>query len=196
MPARPPAPSPADDAEFESPASPADYFPEITPAEGRTLDAETFRIADRRLAVVRLYRRGLSMAAIAREVKCSPGTVHSDIHAVLDNVKRQAARTARDHLADALQRLTDRECELERDLERSRGEFVETVAGRRVVGTGAVDATSVKKKTRYGDPKLHALLVKCWELRCQLLGLLADAKTDPGSVPVKLVSGIDPAELV
>ena len=196
MAAVPPAPSPADDAESEPPVSPADYFPEITPAEGRTLDAETFRIAERRLAVTRLYRRGLSMAAIAREVKCSPGTVHSDIHAVLDGVKRQAARTARDHLADALQRLTDRECELERDLERSRGELVETVGGRRVLQSGSVDSTSVKKKTRYGDPKLHALLVKCWESRCRLLGLLADAKDLPATVPVKLVSGIDPAELV
>lgn len=195
MPTILPPPGPLDDDAPVSPASPADYFPEITPEEGKTLDAETFRIAERRLSVVRLYRRGLSMRAIAEQVKCSPGTVHADIHAVLEGVKRQADRTARDHLADMLQRLADREMQIETDLERSRGEQVETVGGRRVLVSGNVDTTSVKRRTKYGDPRLHALLLKCWELRAKLLGLLKNADADPGQVPVKLVSGIDPMEL-
>lgn len=186
-----------DDRPPASRVSPADYFPEITPDEGERIDNETLILAERRLAVVRLYRRGLTMKAIAAEVKCSPSTVHKDIHAVLENVKRLTARTARDHLADALQRLNDREYEIERDLERSRGEQVETVAGRRVLSGGAVDATSVKKRTRYGDPRLHALLLKCWENRCKLLGLLSDVTAADGvAVPVKMVSGVNPAEVV
>jgi hypothetical protein len=197
MPADLPDPVPADDADAVPVlVSPADYFPEITVEEGKRIDNETLLIAERRLAVIRLYRRGRTMRQIATEVKCSPGTVHADVHALLENVKRQASRDAREHLADQLQRLSDREYQIELDLERSRGEQIETSGGRRVLASGPVDTTSVKKRTKYGDPRLHALLLKCWENRCRLLGLFSDQDFDVGQVPVKVVSGVNPGELV
>ncbi len=48
------------------------------------------------------------MRAVAEQVKRSLGTVHNDIHIVLDGYKRVAARSAQDHIADCLQRLNAR----------------------------------------------------------------------------------------
>lgn len=174
----------------------ADLFPEVTPEEARYLDHETLIVAERRLKVARLYRRGRSMKDIAAELKVNGTTITHDLQVILDGIRRQAARTMGEHIADALHRLAHREAELEDDLDRSRGELVEQSAGRRAAGGTSYDTTTVKKKQRYGDPRLHALLVKCWENRCRLLGLLKDQSQDPGKVPVKLVSGINPEELV
>lgn len=167
---------PADDAADE-PAEPAPpplslFFPEIAPGEARTLDGETAKIAERRARVMHGYRRGLGMGTIAQQVGCSLGTVHHDLHAVLEGYRRIAARSAAEHLADALQRLNHRELDIQGEWEKSKGESVEAHTSRRTVGQSQTDHATVKKRQRYGDPRLAALLMGCWDRRCKLLGLL------------------------
>jgi hypothetical protein len=173
-------------------------FPEITEEEAHLLDGETAMIAERRSYIMTLYRRRMSMRAIAELAKCSLGTVHRDIHVVLEGYKRIAARAAKDHIADMLQRLAHREAQIEEDLDRSRGEFQETSTSRRSTANGTQDQAVVKKRTKYGDPRLHALLQGYWDRRCKLLALLNPADFGKGDLPpVKIISGgIDPAELV
>lgn len=176
------------------------FFPEITPDEARCIDSETVVIMERRVRVMALYRRGRTMKAIADEVRCSLGTVHGDIHAVLEGYKRMSGRDAAAHVADSLQRLAAREADIEGEWEKSKGESVETYTGRRgVKGGGSSDEAKVKKKQRYGDPRLAALLLGCWDRRCRLLGLLKsdDFRASRDALPpVKYVAGVDPVELV
>lgn len=172
------------------------FFPEVTDEEAKCLDGETVRIAERRARVMALYRRGLSMETIRKEVGCSIGTVHHDIHTVLEGYRRLAGRETAQLVADALQRLTARETDIEREWEKSKGELTETATSKRD-GRAPQASASVKKKQRYGDPRLSAQLLQCWDRRCRLLRLLNDddLKGD-GLPPVKLVAGLDPAELV
>jgi hypothetical protein len=173
-------------------------FPEITEEESKLIDGETALIMERRSRVMNLYRLGKPMRTIAETLKSSLTTVHRDIHTVLDGYKRIAARSAKDHIADMLQRLAHREAQIEEDLERSRGEFQETSTSRRNVGNSTQDQAVVKKRSKYGDPKLHALLLGCWDRRCKLLALLMPSEHGQGGLPpVKIIAGgIDPAELV
>lgn len=174
------------------------FFPEVTDEEARLIDGETVKIMERRARVMALYRRGKSMAAIAGELRCSAGTVHHDIHTVLDGYRRLAARETAAHVADALQRIAAREADIEAEWEKSKGETVETHTSKREGKLGGGSAASVKKKARYGDPRLAALLIQCWDRRCKLLGLLKpeDLKGRDALPPVKLVAGFDPAEVV
>lgn len=171
----------------------------MTEEEAKTLDNETVIIMERRARVMSLYRSGRTMRDITTEVKVSLRTIHKDIHFVFDGYKRIAARNAAEHIADALQRLTSREIDIEQEWEKSKGEYVETVSGRRAQGQEASDMASVKKRQRYGDPRLATLLLQCWDRRCKLLGLLSgdDLKALASTLPpVKMVKGINPAELV
>jgi hypothetical protein len=83
-------------------------------------------------------------------------------------------------------------------LERSRGDLVEkSRTGKRDSDGDGTVGGSVKKRQRYGDPRLHALLVQCWRARCVLLGLLDKAETGADKLPaVKLVAGLNPLEVV
>jgi hypothetical protein len=173
------------------------FFPTLTENEARTIDGESARIMERRARVMDLYRRGRSMDAIRKELGCSLGTVHADLHAVLDGYRKIAARSAQEHVASALDLLVHREAQVEADLDRSRGEFFETSTNRRTSTSGQIDQAVVKRKTKYGDPRLHALLQGYWDRRCKLLGLLKNDELKGREMPsVKLVAGIDPVELV
>ena len=170
------------------------FFPEVTEGEARILDRETLRIMQRRVRVIGLYRQRMTMMAIAEEVGCSYGTVHSDMHTVLEGYKRIAAHNVQDHLADQLQRLAAREADIEAEWEKSKGDRVETFAEQRSSGNTA----KLKKKQAYGDPRLAHILLQCWDRRCRLLGLLeaGDVRGRDGLPPVKLVAGLDPLEVV
>lgn len=173
------------------------FFPNITDEEARFLDGETMLIAERRARCMTLYRAGMGMEAIRRELKCSIGTVHNDLHTVLENYKRLALKDAAWHTADMLSRLAHREHEVEIDLERSRGEQVETSTSKRSSGSGDFGQAAVKKRTKFGDARLHSLLQGYWDRRAKLMGLLRTEDFKKESEPqVKLVAGIDPAELV
>src|SRR5262245_45961432 len=127
------------------------FFPELNEDEARLLDGETARIMERRARVMALHRRGLSVEAIRAEIGCSVGTVHHDIHTVFEGYKRFAARSAQEHIADALQRLAAREVDIEREWERSKGDQVESTQGKRD-GKSPGGQVCVKKRQRYGDP--------------------------------------------
>ena len=173
-------------------------FPEVTEEEGKYLDGETATIMERRARVMAMYRRGRTMRAIKDELGCSLGTVHHDIHTVLEGYKRLARRNADEHLADALQRLSSREADIEAEWEKSKGEKVETYTGRRSKGKssgkdksdgGDTDEARVRKTQRYGDPRLAALLMNCWDRRCRLLGLLKAEDMQAIKVPPTKVVG-------
>lgn len=173
------------------------FFPDLTPGEARLIDGETARIMERRTRVMAAYRRGRSMDSIRRDLGCSIGTVHHDLHTVFEGYRRLAARTAQEHIADALQRLAAREADIETEWEKSKGESVETYTGKRD-GRSPGNEARVRKKQRYGDPRLAALLIQCWDRRCKLLGLLRpdDLKGRGELPPVKYVAGLDPVEAV
>lgn len=152
------------------------FYPGITPDEEKLLDGETVLICGRRSRCVSLYRAQWSMAEIAKELKCSLGTVHRDLHAVMEGYRRIAMREMGEHLADALQMCVHRERQVEEDLERSRQTQVEVSSSQRSKGKGKDKDSdwqeAVKKRQKYGDPKLHALLHTWHVHRCKLLGLL------------------------
>jgi hypothetical protein len=172
------------------------FFPSISEEEARLIDGETAKIAERRARVMDLWRRGRSVRFIKDTLGCSVGTVHRDIHQVLEGYRRITLRTVAEKMADELQRLAHREAELEIDLERSRGDFTETTTSRRN-GKTAGDSAVVKKRQRFGDPAIHSLLLQCWDRRCRLLGLFKSVDMQGVETPpVKLVAGLDPVEAV
>ena len=192
------------DPAFVPPADPAPtaltplsfFFPTITDDEARSIDGESVRIMERRARVMDLYRRGRSMDVIRKELGCSLGTVHADLHAVLDGYRKIAARSAQEHIAAAIQLLVHREAQIEADLDRSRGSFQERITSRRDGGTGQTGSATIKTRTKYGDPRLHALLQGYWDRRCKLFGLwkLDDVRNQ--LPPCKVVAGVDPVECV
>jgi hypothetical protein len=169
-------------------------FPEVTAEEAQILDSETARIMERRVRVMDLYRAGKSMPRIRETIGCSLGTVHNDIHTVLEGYKRVAARSAQEHIADCLQRLNAREVDIHAEWEKSKGERIETHAENR----NGSSTAKLKKKQAYGDPRLAVLLLQCWDRRCKLLGVLSgtDLAGRDGMPPVKMVAGLDPVEAV
>jgi hypothetical protein len=173
------------------------FFPTITDDEAQKIDGESVRIMERRTRVMDLYRRGRSMDTIRKELGCSLGTVHADLHAVLDGYRKIAARSAQEHIAAMIQLLVHREAQIEADLDRSRGSSQERITSRRDGGTGQTGSATIKTRTKYGDPRLHALLQGYWDRRCKLFGLLKlDDARNQTPPTVKLVAGIDPQELV
>lgn len=168
------------------------YFPDEATAGG-PVDHETALIAERRVRVMALYRAKRSMRAIAELVGCSLGTVHADVHAVLEAYKLRAGQQAAWHVADLLQLLSHREAQVEADLERSKGEFVESSTSRRRTAGGPLDQATVKRRQKYGDPRLHALLQGYWDRRAKLLGAFRDSDFR-GAPPTKLVAGVDPLD--
>src|SRR5262245_10120261 len=167
------------------------FFPEVTEEEARYLDGETATIMERRARIMAMYRRVRTVREVRDEVGCALGTVQRDIHIVLEGYKRLANRNADEHLADALQRLSAREADIEAEWEKSKWEKVETYTGRRSKGKNSgtdTDEARVRKTQRYGDPRLAALLMQCWDRRCRLLGLLkAEDMTAIRIPPTKVV---------
>lgn len=192
-----PLPDPVPDPPADAITPLSVFFPEVTEEEARDLDGGTVAIMERRARVMALYRAGKTMNAIRQEVGCSLGTVHHDIHTVLAGYAKVASRTAQEHVANELQRLAHREAQVEVDLDRSRGVATETYSEQTSGGKGGGKAR-VRKRERYGDPRLHQLLQGWWDRRCRLLGLLRpeDFRKPDALPPVKLVAGLDPAEVV
>lgn len=178
-------------------------WPEAAPAPGEEgdaiLDAERMIVAERRAKTARLYYGRKTMREIAAELKIGLATVHDDIHTVLEGWARYARQNLAMLVVNELARLNELERDITVEWEKSKGEVVETSTGRRTGGSGGgQDTAAVKKKQRYGDPRLAALLLKCWESRCKLLKLLTpdDMKGNDNLPPVKFVAGLDPVEAV
>jgi hypothetical protein len=172
------------------------FFPTITEDEAQKIDGESVRIMERRTRVMDLYRRGRSMDTIRKELGCSLGTVHADLHAVLDGYRKVAARSAQEHIAAMIQLLVHREAQIEADLDRSRGSFQERITSRRDGGTGQTGSATIKTRTKYGDPKLHALLQGYWDRRCKLFGLLKFDDVRNQLPPAKAYAGLNPEDAV
>jgi lambda repressor-like predicted transcriptional regulator len=170
------------------------FYPELAEGERRTLDHETFIIADRRRLVAELMHRRFSVREIARQVKMSESTVRTDMEVLIENWKRIAAADMASHMAHSLQKLDAREADLEREWEKSKGEQVEATITKR----GAVSNSTLKKKQRCGDPRYMELILKVMDRRFQLLGLLKASELAPKqeTPPAKLVAGLDPIEAV
>jgi len=177
-------------------------WPETNPAddeEGSYLDNERLIIAERRKKASELYLAKWSMRKIADELKVSLRTVQRDIHAVLDGWEKYTKQNYSRLIVNELARLAHRESDIEIEWEKSKGEVTETSTGKRRVNGNTHDTAAVKKKQRYGDPRLAQLLLRCWELRCKLLKLLTAEdvlQKDKVIQGVKLVAGIAPGELV
>jgi hypothetical protein len=194
------------DDERGSGAAAAFYWPEISP-EDNELDNETLVISERRARIASQYCARKSMRDISRDERCSLGTVYNDLHAVFEGWKRLAAKSYGDHVADALLRLAHREADIEGEWEKSKGEAVESYTSRRKRArrqldkekdSDETDEARVKKKQQYGDPRLAAILMQIWDRRCRILGLLKaeDFRSMNALPPVKVVAGLDPAEVV
>ena len=189
----------SDDEAADIPVTPLSFFfPGVTEEESKTLDPETALICERRMRVMAMYEMEMTMRQIAAELKCSLGTVHNDIHTVLDSWARIAANSAKKHIAKQLMRISFLESQVMIDLLQSRGEHVEVTAGKRG-GKGDGDDglnTTVKKKMKYGDPKLHALLRGYCRDRSELLGLLRDMGGATAEPTIKYIVGLDPLDLL
>jgi len=178
-------------------------WPETASAPGEAadhnLDNERFLVAERRAKSARLYQQKKTMRQIAAELKVSLQTVHADIHAVLEGWKLYARQNMAQLIVSEIARLAHREADIEIEWERSKGSYTEDNAQTGSRGQNSFSQASRKTRQRYGDPRLAALLLKCWEMRCKLLGMLKpDDLSSRGDTlpPVKLVAGIDPVELV
>ena len=182
---------PPDDEEYVKPLS--FFFPEITEDEARTLDHETFAIAERRTRVIGMYRDRLPMTRIAAECRCSLATVSRDIHAVLEGYKRLSARSADAKLSDLLQQLQRRENQLEEAWFRSMGEVPPALVPKKAADAMPAAADDyLPKKARDGKAEYASLLLRVLETRAKLWGLLSeDAKSSlAGAGQLQLVEEI------
>lgn len=185
------------------------FFPHLTDQELQSpIDHESFLVAERRAKIASLRRQRKSHGQIATILGISKSTVNGDIHAVLDGYRRLAAVDAAYHIADALDALDAHMADLKEQWEKSKEPRKESASSRRTaagrirnngepLAPGETETTSAKMKESLGDPRLAALWQQCWEKRCMLLGILnkADLKS-AGPPPVKMIAGIDPAEVV
>lgn len=173
--------------------------PNLDEPEDGILDEERLIVAERRAKSARLYQQKKTMRTIAAELKVSLGTVHRDIQAVLQGWRRFARQQVADLIVMELARLAHREADIEIEWEKSKGDLTETATGRRTNQSGSFDTAAVKKRQRCGNPQLAQLLLKCWEMRCKLLGLLRPEDfAAKGNIlpPTKFVAGIDPVDAV
>lgn len=178
-------------------------WPETASAPGEAVDSnldnERFVVAERRAKAARLYQSKKTMRQIAAELKVSLNTVHLDIHAVLEGWKLYARQNMAQLIVSEIARLAHREADIEIEWERSKVSYSEDNAQTGTRGSNTFNQASRKTRQRYGDPRLAALLLKCWEMRCKLLGMLRpeDLQNRGDSLPpVKLVAGFDPMEAV
>jgi len=173
-------------------------WPESAPETAQSVDQESAAMAERRARVFRLYARGKTMRQVAEEAGTSLATVCRDVNHVLDAYRLAALQDAHHHVARELARLAAIEAELWDAWERSKGEATETTTARRGGASGEAGESRTRRRQRDGDPRVMRLVLGCWERRCRLLGLLrAEDFKDTGAMPpVKLVAGLDPAELV
>lgn len=193
---------PADDDnpaadEFSGIRNPLHYFwPGLTDEESQTIDNETFVIQERRAKVAKLYAKGYSYRRMVEEVGCSKTTIGRDVLEVHKHWQRVAVRSMGEQIAMALMRLATLEQDYEEQWERSKGDYTETVSGQRGAGKSASQHATIRKRQKYGDPKLAKLLLECWDRRCKLLGLLkVELGGDSMLPPVKYVAGLDPVEV-
>lgn len=171
------------------------YWPGLTEEESYHLDQGQLAIAERRMRISRLYLGRRTYKQIVDEVGCSVGTVSKDVNILFDWWRKVAVRNVGEHIVAQLMKLDQMEREFEEAWQKSKGEYTETTTGQRGKGQSANINAVIKKKQKYGDPKLGALMLKCWENRCRLLGLM---NIDPAATdmlpPVKYVAGLDPVE--
>lgn len=173
-------------------------WPELEPeSPDQPLDQETVAIAERRAKVFRLYTRGKSIRMIAEDasLRCSKSTVARDVQHVLQSYQKIVMQDARAHVIREVAKLTEMEAEAWDAWEKSRGEHIERNEEER---DGKPGLRKTKRRLREGDPRYFKLALMCCDRRCRLVGILKaeDFKKDAGLPPVKLVAGIDPAEVV
>jgi hypothetical protein len=142
------------------------------------LDHESAIIAERRMKAARLYAAKKPMRAIAAELRCSLGTVHADIHFVVNHWRKAAIQDVGHVLAIELLRLESIEEQFWQLAELSREQGDLTAVGHHL------------------DSMLGII-----KIRCNLLGLtggkgIPGRENDSPKVLVKLVAGVDPMELV
>lgn len=158
-----------------------------------TLDDETFTIAERKVQVIWMRRRGMTFKKIGEALGVSQMTACRYANDVLESYRTLAAKTAQEHIVNALQKLDDMEEKYERQLARSCGYTWEEWGK-----SGSSEIEDSEQLRRTGDPKWASLITGIWDRRCELLGLLkVKDGPDPNTMPAcKLVKGIDPVEVV
>jgi hypothetical protein len=172
--------------------------PEFGDEEHESLDHEANALAERRVRAHRLRLMGRKLAEIAAELRCSIPTVSRDLSHIRESFRLLALRDAADQRAQLLDELSFAKAEARDAWLQSKNNSVEESSSRRTTGTGAYDQTASKRKTREGNPAYLRTYIEALRLHGQIVGLAggADPKDKAGPVPVKLVSGIDPAALV
>jgi hypothetical protein len=172
-------------------------YPELGDEPVDRIDHETLILAERRARVTRLYARGKTMRQIAGEVGTSAATVCRDVGHVLESLVQAGMQEMEVKRASMLAKLKMREAALWEAFERSQGESTETSTSRRNTGGGSFDQVGIKRRQRDGDPRWMRLLEGVWEQEARLHGVVTKENTDAdGPVPVKLVAGVNPLELV
>lgn len=174
--------------------------PGISEEEAQLIDPETFRLEDRRLKVSLLRaQKKKTFRQIAEEVGCSFATACRDYKIVTSNFAARFSQAREAILAEEIIRLEYLELEFQTEWDRSKGEHTESTAemGGRGKDGDERRRSVLRKKQRFGDARLGKLMLEALRMRCELLGLTTSAKANTNELPpVKLVAGIDPAELV
>jgi hypothetical protein len=146
------------------------------------------------------YLGGLSMRKIAAELGVSVWTVHNDL-AVVRKVWREEMAAEYEIWKDReLERIDKLELAAWDGWQRSLQDAVKISERMVPVGNGServgVEQT-METKGQAGDPSFLAVIAKCIEQRCKILGLYAPVRKDvtQNGVSVKYVIGIDQEQI-
>ena len=134
-----------------------------------------------------LYLRGAIQADIAEELGLSQATVSRDIHALIQDWQRDAARDIGERKAQELAKVDTLELEYWQAWKRSQ-EDAETNEQKGTVVGETIKAGEVKKITKgqAGDPRFLQGVEWCIERRCKILGVDAPDKHDLTSAGEKI----------
>lgn len=134
------------------------------------------KVESRRTDVARLYLRGKSQQQIADELEVTRKTVWSDIQAIRAEWKKERLDDAEELINIELAKIDQMEAEAWAAWERSKQPTVQ-----RVVLDADKEGAGYKKRVKTGqtgEPQYLAIVLKCCERRCKILGLDAPAKQE------------------
>ena len=142
--------------------------------------AQLAAVAERRLKVSEMYRRGISQAEMSRRLNVSPGTISEDVHALLAQWQEHTMFNITARIVEELEKINKREADCWDALEKSRQPKRMSSASKTVDAAGGVTTTAgaTQVERLEGDPSWMARLEKCTEHRLRILELITQSESN------------------
>jgi transposase len=148
------------------------------PSNGKRNTPKQQAIAERRLIVSNLYRRGMLQVEIAKQLGVVQSVISVDLKALRKDWMDKANANFASKQAETLAKIDHLELVAWQDYETSKGERTET----QTRASGDYKQASIKKVQRDGNVEFLRIVQWCISERCKILGLYAPVRNEHGGV--------------